>query len=289
MNWKETKQLTKDSILEFSKENSLMHGAALAYYALLALVPLLYLCITYFGQLVGEEAILEMVSKMLEENVGLKDTSGIMEFLSDVDLLKGSPFLKVLGALALMFSCTVIFNSLKGSINEFYDIEKSKIGRKSKIIRSLGSRLLSFGLVIGFTLFFILLYFAEPIFLSLGSKLFDDAGVLNTVYAMLMKHLIPILTNLVVFGIIFKYLHDGKVEWINALKGAVLTSVLLHAGQLIIKFYLTHYFFGASGGVVGAMLIILAWVYYSSQIIFFGAKYIAVLSRMKGVPIKFKA
>jgi membrane protein len=101
-------------------------------------------------------------------------------------------------------------------------------------------------------------------------------------------HGIPIITNVIVFSIIFKYLHDGKVDWKTAIKGSALTTALLYLGQLLIKYYLLNYFFGTGGGVAGTMLIILVWVYYSSQIIFFGAKFIAVYSKMTGAEIKYR-
>ncbi|MBL1279296.1 MAG: YihY/virulence factor BrkB family protein [Fluviicola sp.] len=288
MTWQERKELTKTTFLEFFQEKSLLHGAALAYYAMLALVPILYLTVTYVGRFVGEEKVIDAIGKMLKENVGLEDPSGILSFLGEIDFLSGSVLMETFGILALMFSCTVIFNSLKGSLNVFYNIKKSKIARKKKIVRSLLSRLISLGFIIGITLFIILLYFAEPLFLSLAHKLFESIDVLHSVVSKLIRHGVPIITNMLVFSFIFKYLHDGHVEWRNAFRGGLLTSILLYFGQLIIKYYLTNFFFGASGGVAGAMLVILVWVYYSSQIIFFGAKYIAVLSRMRGCEIVFR-
>jgi membrane protein len=83
-------------------------------------------------------------------------------------------------------------------------------------------------------------------------------------------------------------LNDGKVDWKMAIRGSVLTTALLYLGQLLIKYYLTNYFFGAGGGVAGTLLIILVWVYYSSQIIFFGAKFIAVYSKMTDREIKYR-
>lgn len=288
MNWEERKELIRSTVLEFVQERSLMHGAALAYYAMLALVPILYLTVTIVGGLVGEEVVIKEIGVLLVENVGLKDPSGILNFLNDVDFLGGNGLIETMGVIALMFSCTVIFNSLKGSINEFYDIDKSKINRKRLVIRNILSRAVSLGFIIGLTLLFILLYFAEPIFLSLGNKLFDNVQVLDVIFASVVRHTVPIATNLFIFSFVFKFLHDGNVLWKNAIRGAFLTSILLYFGQLLIKYYLTNFFFGASGGVAGAMLIILVWVYYSSQIIFFGAKYIAVFSRMTGDKIGFR-
>ncbi len=285
MNWLDRKKMIKSTFVEFGQERSLMHGAALAYYAMLALVPILYLTVTFVGKLVGEAVVIEEIGFMLRDNVGLKDPSGILAFLKEVDFLSGSWLVETMGVIALMFSCTVIFNSLKGSINEFYDIGHSKKEKKNLLISTVLSRLISLGFIIGITLFFIILYFAEPILLSLVNKLFKGVEVLDFLFSFILSHVAPILTNMFIFSFIFKFLHDGKVLWKAAFRGAFLTSILLYFGQLLIKYYLTYFFFGASGGVAGAMLIILVWVYYSSQIIFFGAKYIAVYSKMIGEDI----
>jgi membrane protein len=88
--------------------------------------------------------------------------------------------------------------------------------------------------------------------------------------------------------LVFKYVHDGIVKWRLAFRGALLTGTLLYLGQLLIKYYLFNYFFAANGGIAGTFFIILAWVYYSSQIIFYGAKFTAVYAKLIGQPIQFK-
>jgi membrane protein len=285
MSAKEIKDLVLSTFTEFFAKQPLMHGAALAYYAILALVPLLYLSVTYIGGLIGQEVIIELITELLQERVGIEDVSGIISVLDEVDIAGGNFALQMVGIFTLLFSCSVIFNSLKKSINTFYGIEQIKIGRKRKIIKGLLTRLISMSFIVGFTVLFVVLYFAETIFLSIGNDFFKEVEMVSWFFSSFAQHGIPILTNIIVFSFIFKYLHDGIVEWKMAIRGGVVTSILLYLGQLILKYYLTHFFFATNGGVAGALLIILVWVYYSSQIIFLGAKFIAVISQVKGVPI----
>jgi membrane protein len=79
--------------------------------------------------------------------------------------------------------------------------------------------------------------------------------------------------NVFIITFIFKYVHDGSIEWKLAIKGGFITALLLFISQLVIKYYLQHYFFLGKGDVVGSMFIIMAWVFYTAQIIFFGAKF----------------
>jgi membrane protein len=288
MKLKQQVELVKQTFVEFFKEKSLLHGAALAYYSLLALIPILYLTVTYFGKIVGQEVMLDIISSVLSDGVGLADSSGIINFIDQVNLKSENLFLEIVGIIVLLFSCTVIFNSLKSSLNVFYDIKSDHIGRKKKIIRNIVSRLISMSFILGIVVLLVVLYFAQTIFLSLNAQFFYDSQVLSWFFSGFAKYAVTILTNMIVLSFIFKYLHDGRVAWEIVIKGSLVTSVLLYLGQLLIKFYLAHYFFASSGGKAGAILMLLVWVYCSSQIIFFGAKYIAVLSRMKGTPIEYR-
>ena len=118
----------------------------------------------------------------------------------------------------------------------------------------------------------------------LGHYEFIDSIISNTI-----RHGLSVLSNIIIFTLVFKYVNDAVIRWKLALGGALLTAVLLYIGQLLIKYYLFNFFFGSkSGGIAGSIFILLAWVYYSSQIIFFGAKFTAVYARKIGQPIHFK-
>lgn len=281
------KQLIVTVFKEFFQERSFLHGAALAYYAVFALVPILYLSVAFFGRIVGHDTMVGIISKFLNEQVGLADVSGILDFLSEMDLGGGNLVMEIVGVVALMFSATAILTSLRTSMNDFYNLEKLK-GTRRKIVRGALFRLLSMAFIAGATVLLVIFYFAETVFLSLGNDLLGEYDTLNRLFTYLAQHGIPLLANTIVFAFVFKYLHDGKVIWRRAIEGALVTGILLYVGQLIIQYYLTNYFFAASGGVVGTILVILAWVYYSSQIIFLGAKYVAVKSRMLGHPIQLR-
>lgn len=282
------KNLAKTVLLEFFQERSLMHGAALAYYAVLALVPLLYLSMTFFGRIVGQDTMVEIIANLLSEQIGIKDITGILSFLEEVDLSSGNILMEVLGLFALMLSATAIINSLKRSLNEFYDLEKRRGSIKREIIRGVLFRLSSMVFIAAATVIIVVFYFAETVFLSFGNDLFENHSFFNRVFSGLANYGIPILTNLLIFSFVFKYLNDGKVKWPRAIEGAFLTSIFLFLGQLLIKYYLINYFFASDAGVAGTILIVLVWVYYSSQIIFLGAKFIAVKSRFVGEEIRIR-
>lgn len=280
--------LVRTTIVEFFQDLPLMHSAALAYYTLLAMVPLIYMSIMLFGKIIGQEQMLDVIGYVLTKEVGIQDVSSIMSFLSDVDFTKSSPMLQVLGTIAILFSTTAILNSLRISINQFYGVERKKIGAKRIILRTLLARLISMAFVIGFAVLIIVIYFAETIFLSIGENYLEEKQMMHWFLSAITRHGLPILTNLIIFAFVFKYLHDGVVRWGIAMRGAIATSIMLYVGQLLIKYYLLNYFFASGAGVAGTFLVLIVWVYYSAFILFFGVKMTATYAKLIGEPIQFR-
>lgn len=287
MTLSELGSLLKTTAVEFSREAPLHHGAALSYYALMALIPILYLSVSFFGTFVGQETMQEIIRELLHENVGISDVGGIIEFLGQVDLT-GNAALKTIGIIALMLSSTAILNSLKRSIMEFYDLDKRKLGRRKKIVRNIIFRLVSMVVIGAMTSVVIALYFLETLVISLEQTYFADNEFISWMFSGFAHHVLPIILNFFVFTFIFKYLHDGIVRWKVAITGGVVTGIFLYLGQLLIKYYLANFFFAAQGGVAGTLLVILVWVYYSSQILFLGAKFSFVYAKFIGSPIQTK-
>jgi membrane protein len=270
---------------EFFGDKSFFHGAALAYYAVFALVPMLYLAISFFGWFVGNETVVDIIGDLLKEQVGISNIDGIIDFLNSIDFEKGSFFLNMIGAIALLISSTALLNSLRQSINTFYGVKAEFTNKKRQIIIALITKLFSILMLTGIGVMIIILYFSETVLLSLSSDFLSDFVIIDDIVAVVLQNGITILTNVIIFLFVFKYLHDGIITWKIALFGAVFTGVLLYLGQWMIKYYLTNYFFGASGGVAGSLLILLVWMYYSSQIIFLGAKFVKIYAIALGKPI----
>jgi membrane protein len=287
LSWKERKEVAKTTFAEFFQEQSFFHGAALAYYAIFALVPMVYLSLISFGKFVGQETMLKMINDILHQEVGLEDSSGIIDFLKQINFEKGSVIMNVVGIVALLLSSSALLASLRTSINEFFDITNTIQGRRDRFLHHLSARIANIVLLPVLGIAVVVTYFGETFILSSSHTLLGHLNFMEAFMIGVLQHVLAVLTNVLLFSLIFKYLHDGKVEWKLAFSGAIVTAVLLYLGQLLIKFYLKNYFFGSSVGVPGTILVILAWMYYSSQIIFLGAKYIKIYAATIGKPIAF--
>ena len=235
--------------------------------------------------MVGNVKMVEIIGKLLKEQVGIQDVSGILSFLNGVDMEKGNFFLNVIGIFALLLSSTALLASLRGSINDFFDIEPVFHSHKKMIIWHLVSRLVSISLLTTIGIVVIVIYFAQTFLLSFGTHLFEGREVIHGFVLSTIEHGLSIFSSVIIILFIFKFLHDGVVKWSLAFAGALVTGLMLYFGQLLIKYYLGNYFFAKDGGIAGTMLVLLTWMYYSSQIIFLGAKFTAVYASMTGQKI----
>ena len=276
----------KDSIIGYFSEGAFFHGAALAYYTLFSFVPIVYLSTSIFGRVVGKENMQSIIIDLLQNQIGISDTKGLIDFLNSVNFDKPSLFLEIVSIGILLYGCSAFLVSLKRSINEFFDISKKKRHEENIIMDLIGFRFLSVAYLAIFAFIIILLYFLQGfIFYAFTNYLHYKNGFVDFTLEF-FQHLISIFSNILIFTIVFKYIHDGFVPIKLAIKGAFLTSVLLFLSQLLIKYYLHNYFFLGNMGIAGSLFIFLAWVHYSAQIVFFGAKFTAVLAERDGIKIK---
>jgi membrane protein len=274
-------KLFKTSFTEFFRDRSFIHGASLAYFTLVALVPILYIAYATIGRFLGQDRLIQIIAEAARTHVGIEDIDWLMVLLERLNVGGGSLTLEIAGFVILAFSASAIFNSMRASLNTFFGIRtwEIKLGLWDQVKARLSSFLIL--TLVGFV--FIVFYFLETAFVAFGSHLMGDE--LNGVLMALSSHLGSIMSNSVIFFFVFKYLHDGFVHWKIAIRGAIFTGVLLYLGQWLIKFYLTNYFFAAGGGVAGTIFILMVWVFYSAQIIFLGAKVTKVYADMLKMPI----
>lgn len=168
LSWQEIIQLIKETFTEFFQEQSFFHGAALAYYTVFALVPMIYLSLISFGKFVGQNTMLTIIDNLLREHVGLDDTSAIMDVMQKVNFEKGSMVMNIVGIIALLLSSSALLASLRTSLNAFLDVEVVFDDRKKQFFHTLGSRGMTVIFLPVFGLLLILTYFGQTILLSSG-------------------------------------------------------------------------------------------------------------------------
>ena len=280
--------LSKDTLLSFFQERAFFHGAALSYYALFSMFPLLFLIISFLGRILGEDFILKLIKEFLLENVGLRNVDEIMEVVGTYNLDKGNIFLEIIGVVFVLIASSAFLTSLRNSINEFYNIERTVLKGRKAIQVNIFERLISLLFLAVFASVFLILYMFHSVGFTLLHSLLGSSSDIQRIFFSILDFSFSVLLNYIIFLLIFKFLNNGKVTWRVASMGAIVTAVLLFLGQLLIKYYLLNMFVLGTAGIAGSLFIFMAWVHYSSQIIFVGAKFTFTFSKKIGSPIVSK-
>jgi membrane protein len=275
-------------LLSFFQERAFFHGAALSYYALFSMFPLLFLIISFLGRILGEDFILKLIKEFLLENVGLRNVDEIMEVVGTYNLDKGNIFLEIIGVVFVLIASSAFLTSLRNSINEFYNIERTVLKGRKAIQVNIFERLISLLFLAVFASVFLILYMFHSVGFTLLHSLLGSSSDIQRMFFSILDFSFSVLLNYIIFLLIFKFLNNGKVTWRVASMGAIVTAVLLFLGQLLIKYYLLNLFVLGTAGIAGSLFIFMAWVHYSSQIIFVGAKFTYTFSKKIGSPIVSK-
>lgn len=262
-------------------------GAALSFYTIFSLSPLLVIAVAIAGFIFGEEAARGEIVYQIQDLVGREGAMIVQTALKNSQYSADGLRALVISAVTLLIGSTVVFVELQDSLNLIWKV-KPKPGRSIfKVIKGFfKDRLQSFAMVVatGFLLLTSLLVsaliaalnrFLTDTFLSLPLYFFDLADIL-----------ISLLAIFILFMIIFRILPDVNITWKDVWLGSLVTASLFVLGKYLIGLYLGQSSLSSTYGAAGSLVIFLLWIYYSAQILFLGAEFTKVYIESRGREIK---
>jgi membrane protein len=273
-------ELLKETYEEWSNDNALRLGAALSYYMIFSLPPVLLIVIALAGFIFGEDAARGRIVEEIQGLIGRSGAEGVETMIRNAYKPEAGIIATIVGVVTLIVASTGVFAELQDALNTVWNVKPAE-GRG--IMDILRVRMFSFIMIVGIG--FLLLV---SLVLSAGISALNDY-VLQYQAELLSKSLLQVI-NIVIslaistglFAMIYKLLPDVRIAWKDVWLGAFFTSLLFTIGKFAIGLYLGNSDVGSSYGAAGSMAIILFWVYYSSQILFFGAEFTQVYSRRFG-------
>lgn len=274
--------LLKDSFNGFMDDNGLKLSAALSYYTIFSLAPMLLVIISVLNFFYRNGDIQGEVFGQITSLVGKNAAEQLLEILKNAEMSKKSGVAAAIGIATLLIGATGVFAEIQDSINFIWSI-KSK--PKKGWLQYLRNRLLSFSIILTLGFLLIVSLGVNALVDVLSSKLeqrFSEASVV-VFYIINLALLLTIITSL--FTVIFKVLPDGHVRWKECIVGATFTAVLFLIGKFVITFYIGQSDLGATYGASASIVILLTWVYYSSIILYFGAEFTKVYAGLDGKAI----
>lgn len=271
-------KLFKQAFQHWQQDNAAQIAAALAYYTVFSLTPLLVVAIAIAGSIFGAEAAKEEILSQIQYFVGNSGAEVIATILDNASQPEIKNLASLVSLAVLFIGASGVFVQLQEALNQIWNVSSKQKGGIKELIRK---RILSFLMIftIGFLLLLSLILSAAISALSnFGSNYFiNESSILS-----LLNFLLSFALTTFLFAAIYKFLPDVVIAWQDVWLGAIFTSLLFSFGKYLLGLYLSKSSFSSAYGAAGSFVVLLAWVYYSAQIFLFGAELTQVYARQFG-------
>lgn len=276
-------EMIKAVLQEWREDNVTRLAAALSYYTVISLAPLLVFTITVASQFYARSAVQQELLTQIEGLVGATGAEAIQGILENASQPESGGMIATIVSLGvLLFGASNVFTQLQSSLNAIWNVQP-KPGRG--IFSIVKERSLSFVLVLGIG-FLLLVSLILNTALTAASRFLGDVFPLGPWFWQAFNFLISFGVITVLFALMFKFLPDVEIRWRDVWVGALITSLLFNIGKFLIGLYLGQSSVASAYGAAGSIIVILIWVYYSAIILFLGAEITQVYARQRGERIR---
>jgi membrane protein len=269
--------MVKDTTTAFMDDEALTRGAAVAFYTVTSIGPVLFIVVAIAGLAFGEDAARGAISHQLSGLMG-EQSADLLQTAINSAARSSSGFLPAtIGIITLVITASGVFTEMQQTLNVIWQAEP----QGTTVTRLIRARAASLGLVaaLGFLLLVSLVVSALLTALSNYINAYLPFGHL---ILQVLAFLISFSFITLLFGAIYKILPDRRIEWHDVMIGAVVTALLFTIGKSLIGLYIGSSSMASSYGAAGSLIIVLLWIYYSAQIFLFGAEFTKVYSAHRG-------
>jgi membrane protein len=263
-------KVLKDSIAGFAEDRIMKLSAALAYYTLFSMAPLLIVIIFIASIFYGRADTEASIYNQIQEFVGADTALQLQQIITNASLEGKGTFALIIGIITLVIGATTVFAEIQDSINMIWGLKPKP---KKGWLKMLQNRLLSFSVIVSLGFLLLVSLGVSAIIEGLGDRLQRAFPDITVVVFYILNLAITFSVITILFGTIFKVLPDAKIKWKDVLAGAIATAILFMLGKFGISFYISQSNVGSIYGTAGSLVILLLWIYYSSVILYFGAEF----------------
>ena len=270
-------QVFKETFKEFGEDKAPRLGAALAYYTIFSIGPLLLIAVAMAGIFFGQEAAQGKISAELGKVFGSEMAKSLETMVQAAAKPKSGTIATIVGVITLMFGASGVFGQLKDALNTIWNVEPKKAAGIKGFVKE---RFLSMAMVLGIGFLLLITLVLDTVISAMGSYASKFVG--GEAVAQLLTLALSFVVAVVLFSAIFRILPDLKIAWHDVWFGAVFTAILFVLGKWGLGLYLGKAAPGSAYGAAGSLVILLIWVYWSAQILFLGAEFTQVYARTFG-------
>jgi len=270
----------KETFKEWSEDKAPRLGAALAYYTVFSIGPLLVLVIA-IASIVFDDAGDQIVNT-IGGVVGKDSSDVIRQTIENANKGGANIIATIIGIITLLLGASGVFGQLKDALNTIWEVQP-KPGQG--ILATIKQRFFSFTMVLG-TGFLLLVSLVITAAVSALNEVLKNILPGADIIGQIISFIVSVLIVALMFTLLFKFLPDVKITWGDVWIGGLVTALLFTIGQLALGFYLSSGAVGESFGAAASFVIILVWIYYSTQILFFGAEFTQVYTNKYGSRVR---
>ena len=277
-----TLALLKQAVLAWWNDQVPSKGAALAYYSMFSIAPLLFIVITVAGVIHGPDAVRGVVFEQVADLMGQNGAEAIREMLANVSEPDTGGWAAMVSTALLLFGATTVFGQLQAALDSIWEVpEQAKAEKHNAVWAFVKGRLLSFGLVLALAFLIVVSLVLSAALSALGKWWGGVFGEWETV-AHFVNLVVSFAMLVLVFAAIYKFMPRARIEWRDVWVGAAVTVVLFTIGKFLIGLYLGKSDVASSFGAFGSLIVVMVWVYYSAQIFLLGAEFTWVYAHHSG-------
>ena len=264
-------KLLKSTASEFVDNNALRHAAALSYYTIFSLPPLLLIVITVASRIYGGEALTGQIYGQMKGLVGSDAAAFLQSSIASFTRKDQGLVATVIGVGTLIFAATTFFATLQDSLNDIWNLRVKTEG--IGIGAYLRQRLLSFGLILSVALLLLTSFVISALLGIFTGYLERHLPNIGLIAIQVVDVVLSLVVTTLLFGMVYRFLPDAIIRWRDVSIGSFITALLFLIGKYLISFYITKSSPGSAFGAAGSAIVLLVWIYYSSLILFFGAEF----------------
>ncbi|MBE7384006.1 MAG: YihY/virulence factor BrkB family protein [Leptolyngbya sp. SIO1E4] len=283
MSPKQVWRLIKEAFQAWSQDNASRLAAALAYYTIFSIAPLLILVIAIAGLFFDSAAVRDQLMEQVQSLVGGSGADFVQTVLDNANRPgENSGWLASAISIGLLLvGATGVLTQLQTSLNAVWNVEtRSDLG----LIGLVRKRLLSLGMILGIGFLLLVSLVISSVIVGFSNYFHGLMPGLDSL-AQLLNFVVFFGITTLLFAMIFKFMPDVRITWGDVWFGAATTAILFSLGKFVIGLYLGNSGFGSTYGAAGSVIVLLLWVFYSAQILFFGAELTQVYARRYGSQI----
>lgn len=279
-------EVLKASFGKFSDSDVLTQSAALSYYTIFSLPPMLLVILKTTTQFYSESEIKDTIFGEIGGLVGQGGAQQLMGTIDKMNIYQPTWWATAVGIGVLIFTATTVFVTMQNALNLIFEVKAAEHTKGLGILKMLRDRAISFALIISMAFILLVSLVVDAVITSIGKYLSNLVGDVSAVMVVATSILVPLAIITLLFAMLFKFLPDAKLAWKDTWFGALVTAVLFSLGKFLIGFYIGNSSAANLYDAAGSVLVVMLWVYYASAIFLFGATFTFVRAKKLNGKVK---